>query len=47
MSLVLLSYVALLRPFICCIKVAMLAAEGLLLFGTIDTWLLWKLSKGW
>ncbi|XP_062521880.1 putative glycerol kinase 5 isoform X2 [Corticium candelabrum] len=27
-------------------EVAMLAAEGLLLFGTIDTWLLWKLSKG-
>jgi glycerol kinase len=27
-------------------EIAALAAEGVLLFGTIDTWLLWKLSKG-
>jgi glycerol kinase len=26
-------------------EIAALAAEGVLLFGTIDTWLLWKLSK--
>ena len=30
----------------CLTQVAALAAEGYLLFGTIETWLLWKLSKG-